>query len=54
MFYLGVDVAKAKLDCMLLDSSNGKLKSKSIANSSAGLSSCWNGWTSKKLTSRMS
>jgi transposase len=36
MYYLGVDVAKAKLDCMLLDSSNGKLKSKSIANTSAG------------------
>jgi transposase len=36
MFYLGVDVAKAKLDCMLLDTSNGKLKSKSIANTVAG------------------
>lgn len=36
MFYLGVDVAKAKLDCMLLDTSNGKLKSKSIANTIAG------------------
>jgi transposase len=36
MFYLGVDVAKAKLDCMLLDSSNGKLKSKSIHNTPAG------------------
>jgi len=36
MFYLGVDVAKTKLDCMLLDTSNGKLKSKSIPNTSAG------------------
>lgn len=36
MFYLGVDVAKAKLDCMLLDTSNGNLKSKSIANTVAG------------------
>jgi transposase len=36
MFYLGVDVAKAKLDCMLLDSSNGKMKSKSIHNTPAG------------------
>lgn len=36
MFYLGVDVAKAKLDCMLLDTSSGKLKSKSIANTAAG------------------
>lgn len=37
MFYLGIDVAKAKLDCMLLDTSNGKLKSKGkIANTPAG------------------
>jgi len=36
MFYLGVDVAKAKLDCMLLDTSNGKLKSKSVENTAAG------------------
>jgi transposase len=37
MFYLGVDVAKKKLDCMLLDTSSGKLKSKaSIPNNAAG------------------
>ena len=36
MFYLGVDVAKAKLDCMLLDTSSGKLKSKSLTNTPAG------------------
>jgi transposase len=36
MFYLGVDVAKAKLDCMLLNSQTGKLKSKSIPNSASG------------------
>lgn len=37
MFYLGVDVAKKKLDCMLLDTSSGKLKSKaSIPNTAAG------------------
>jgi transposase len=37
MFYLGVDVAKAKLDCMLLDTSTGKLKSKAnIPNTPAG------------------
>lgn len=36
MFYLGVDVSKAKLDCMLLDTSNSKLKSKSIPNTPAG------------------
>ena len=36
MFYLGVDVAKKKLDCMLLDTSSGKLKSKVVSNSPAG------------------
>ena len=36
MLYLGVDVAKAKLDCMLLNSVTGKLKSKSIPNTIAG------------------
>lgn len=36
MFYLGVDVAKAKLDCMLLDTSSGKVKSKAIPNTRAG------------------
>lgn len=36
MFYLGVDVSKAKLDCMLLDSTTGKVKSKSIPNTAAG------------------
>jgi transposase len=37
MFHLGVDVAKAKLDCMLLDTSSGKLKSKAnIPNTPAG------------------
>jgi transposase len=36
MFYLGVDVAKKKLDCMLLDPSSGKMKSKSVDNTAAG------------------
>jgi len=36
MFYLGVDVAKKKLDCMLLDTSTGKMKSKSVANTPVG------------------
>lgn len=36
MFYLGVDVAKKKLDCMLLDSSSGKMKSKAVDNTAAG------------------
>ena len=36
MFYLGVDVSKAKLDCLLLDSTTGKVKAKSIQNTNAG------------------
>lgn len=36
MFYLGVDVSKKNLDCMLLDSTTGKVKSKSLPNTSAG------------------
>lgn len=37
MLYLGIDVAKAKLDCSLLDPSTGKRKAKSVANSHAGV-----------------
>lgn len=36
MFYLGIDVSKAKLDCMLLDASSQKKKSKVLANNAAG------------------
>jgi transposase len=36
MFYLGIDVAKAKLDCLLLDTGTGKRKSKSLPNTPAG------------------
>jgi transposase len=36
MFYLGIDVSKAKLDCMLLESSSQKKKSKVVPNSAAG------------------
>jgi len=36
VFYLGVDVSKKNLDCMLLDSTTGKLKSKSLPNTNAG------------------
>jgi transposase len=36
MFYLGIDVAKAKLDCMLFDSTTKKQKSKVIPNTGAG------------------
>lgn len=50
MFYLGVDVAKAKLDCMLLDTSNGNLKSKSIANTVAGFGQLLDWLTKQKAT----
>ncbi len=38
MFYLGMDVAKAKLDCcLLLDDAESKRKTKVVANSRAGI-----------------
>lgn len=38
MFYLGMDVAKAKLDCcLLLDDASGKRKAKVISNSKSGI-----------------
>jgi len=47
MFYLGIDVAKAKLDCLLLDSSTDKRKSKVVANSPAGYTTLLN-WLAKQ------
>lgn len=37
MRYLGMDVAKAKLDCLLLNENGDKGKSKSVANSRTGI-----------------
>jgi len=38
MFYLGMDVAKAKLDCcLLLDEASGKRKTKVVSNSRSGI-----------------
>jgi len=38
MFYLGMDVAKAKLDCcLLLDDASGKRKTKVISNNKSGI-----------------
>lgn len=37
MRYLGIDVSKAKLDCMLFDPESGKRRKKSVPNSSEGL-----------------
>jgi transposase len=36
-FYLGIDVSKAKLDCLLLKAQTGKRKSKSLENTPAGI-----------------
>lgn len=36
MFYLGIDVSKAKLDCLLLDMASNKRKSKTVPNSPDG------------------
>ena len=38
MFYIGIDVSKAKLDCsLLLDASSNKRRAKSVINSKAGI-----------------
>ncbi len=38
MFYIGIDVSKAKLDCsLLLDATSGKRKSKTVANAKSGV-----------------
>lgn len=36
MFYLGIDVAKVKLDCELLNTSTGKVKAKVVPNTADG------------------
>jgi len=50
MFFLGIDVAKAKLDCALLDSATNKVKSKVIPNSLAGFKSLLE-WLQKQQAS---
>jgi transposase len=48
MFYLGMDVAKAKLDCcLLLDEAGGKRKSKAVSNTKAGVAALLE-WASKQ------
>ncbi|MGR0481287.1 MAG: IS110 family transposase [Candidatus Electronema sp. V4] len=48
MFYLGIDVAKAKLDCcLLLDEAGGKRKTKVVPNSKAGIAILLE-WTAKQ------
>ena len=49
MFYLGIDVAKAKLDCcLLLDPDSTKRKSKSVANTKAGFATLLE-WVARKV-----
>jgi len=52
MFYLGVDVAKKKLDCLLLDSSSGKVKSKVVDNTAAGFATLLE-WLGKQKASEL-
>jgi transposase len=48
MHYLGIDVAKAKLDCsLLMDVDGGKRKLKSVANSPDGITALLS-WTAKQ------
>lgn len=49
MFFIGIDVSKAKLGCsLLLDVANGKRKSKSVANSKSGITDLL-AWCAKQL-----
>lgn len=51
MFYLGMDVAKAKLDCcLLLDEAGSKRKTKVVANSRAGIDGLLE-WVAKQQVS---
>ena len=48
MFYIGIDVSKAKLDCsLLMDVTNNKRKSKVVVNSKTGIADLL-AWTSKQ------
>src|SRR5512135_1567784 len=48
MFYLGMDVAKAKLDCrLLLDEVSGKQKAKVVSNAKSGIVDLL-AWTAKQ------
>lgn len=47
MFYLGMDVAKAKLNCCLLDEAGDKRKSKIVENSRTGIAALLE-WTAKQ------
>jgi len=51
MFYLGMDVAKAKLNCCLLDDAEAKRKAKTVENSKEGIAALLE-WTAKQGVSR--
>lgn len=51
MFYLGIDVSKAKLHCCLLFDDAGKCKSKVVDNTSAGIATLL-AWTAKQGATR--
>ena len=51
MFFIGIDVSKAKLDCsLLLDVTRSKRRAKSVANSKTGVSELLT-WCAKQNTS---
>lgn len=50
MFYLGIDVAKTKLDTLLLDVASGKQKSKVVANSVDGINGLLKSLANRGLT----
>lgn len=54
MFYLGIDVSKAKLDCLLLDMASNKRRSKSVPNAPDDYAACWPGSASSKRERPMS
>lgn len=49
-FYLGIDVSKAKLDCLLLKTQTGKRKSKSLENTPSGVKALL-AWLAKQAVS---
>jgi transposase len=50
MNFLGIDVAKAKLDCALLDASTNKVKNKVVENSKAGFADLLKWLKNQKVT----
>ena len=52
MFFIGIDVSKAKLDCsLLLDVASSKRRAKTVANSKAGIADLLAWCTKQHVTS---